>query len=593
MSSVCRMTGVDQFRGLFRNEKGAIDLASIMVGVIVIGLVGGVIAATVFAIIPWAQDRAAKQQVDSIVSAQSAYKGLSSGVPPAVAEGLPTNSYASSADLSEAQLLQEGDSYCTTQTDEGNGYLAVALSSSGKFFAATDANTKAYEISALDVPDGCDSFDSVDKTPTLTKLTYKCPKTTSVTVPIYDGTGTATWSDGETRTYNKKSMAAKTLEAGVEYKFTFDGTYPRFGSESEKACLVSMDHWGSETGVTDAANAFYYASNLVDVPKKIPTSITNMDAMFELAYAFNDPDVSHWDVSQASTMEAMFSSATNFNQSINKWDVSSVESMSGMFNKSAFNQPLNNWNVSKVKKMGSMFYNSPFDQPLDKWNVSSVTTMRFMFASSPFNKPIEVWNVSSVVDMSYMFFFNKSFNQPLNGWGEKVSNVGIMSNMFSNAAKFDQPLNDWNVSNVTDMSSLFYNTPFNRPLNDWKVSKVANMSSMFDLAQKFNQPLDKWDVSKVTNMSGMFSTAGSFKQPLNMWNVGNVTDMSEMFDNNYGFNQPLNSWNVSKVENMDSMFKNTVFKQDISGWNTTSLKSGKTFAVASFPDAYMPARTSK
>ena len=51
---------------VFKNEDGAIDLASIMVGVIVVGLIGGVIAATVFAVIPWAQDNAAKQQLDSL-----------------------------------------------------------------------------------------------------------------------------------------------------------------------------------------------------------------------------------------------------------------------------------------------------------------------------------------------------------------------------------------------------------------------------------------------------------------------------------------------------------------------------------------------
>ena len=61
----------------FKNEAGAIDLASIMVGIIVIGLIGGVIAATVFAVIPWAQDNAAKQQLDSVASAQAAYVGLS------------------------------------------------------------------------------------------------------------------------------------------------------------------------------------------------------------------------------------------------------------------------------------------------------------------------------------------------------------------------------------------------------------------------------------------------------------------------------------------------------------------------------------
>ena len=65
-------------REVFVNENGAIDLASIMVGIIVIGLIGGVIAATVFAVIPWSQDNAAKQQLDSIATAENTYRGFAS-----------------------------------------------------------------------------------------------------------------------------------------------------------------------------------------------------------------------------------------------------------------------------------------------------------------------------------------------------------------------------------------------------------------------------------------------------------------------------------------------------------------------------------
>ena len=45
-------------------------------------------------------------------------------------------------------------------------------------------------------------------------------------------------------------------------------------------------------------------------------------------------------------------------------------------------------------------------------------------------------------------------------------------------------------------------------------------------AESFNQPLNKWDVSNVTNMDSMFAGATSFNQPLNNWNVSNVTNMT-------------------------------------------------------------------
>ena len=48
--------GFFRLNNTLRNEAGAIDLASIMVGIIVIGLIGGVVASTIFAVIPWTQE---------------------------------------------------------------------------------------------------------------------------------------------------------------------------------------------------------------------------------------------------------------------------------------------------------------------------------------------------------------------------------------------------------------------------------------------------------------------------------------------------------------------------------------------------------
>ena len=53
--------------------------------------------------------------------------------------------------------------------------------------------------------------------------------------------------------------------------------------------------------------------------------------------------------------------------------------------------------------------------------------------------------------------------------------------------------------------------------------------------------IENWDVSNVTNMSSLFANAPSFNQPLNKWNVSNVTDMSWMFEDARSFNQPLHA----------------------------------------------------
>ena len=131
--------------------------------------------------------------------------------------------------------------------------------------------------------------------------------------------------------------------------------------------------------------------------------------------------------------------------------------------------------------------------------------------------------------------------------------------------------NEWDVSNVTNMDSMFKDTNFNESIYKWKVDKVTTMIDMFAYS-KFDQPLE-WDVSNVTNMKGMFSYS-KFSHPLN-WNVSNVTNMEFMFSYSK-FDQPLD-WNVSNVTNMEGMFKGSTFNRPLN-WkgkvsNVTNMKN--------------------
>jgi type II secretory pathway pseudopilin PulG len=127
-------------RGLkeaLRSPAGAIDLASIMVGVLVIGIIGGVIAVAVFAVIPWAQDEAAKGALESVKTAESVAFAANSSDGKAefsTLAQLNDGNTGSENVIGASSLLQSGGNVDISLSTNSKAYVASVESDSGKTF---------------------------------------------------------------------------------------------------------------------------------------------------------------------------------------------------------------------------------------------------------------------------------------------------------------------------------------------------------------------------------------------------------------------------------------------------------------------------
>jgi surface protein len=116
---------------------------------------------------------------------------------------------------------------------------------------------------------------------------------------------------------------------------------------------------------------------------------------------------------------------------------------------------------------------------------------------------------------------------------------------------FNTDIAYWDVSNVTDMSNMFFKArQFNHDIGNWDVSSVTKMVAMFQVAQAFNQDIGGWDVSNVERFRSMFRNADAFNQNIGGWDVSSVLNdaqMSSMFRSADNFGQDLSMWCVSNV----------------------------------------------
>ena len=120
-------------------------------------------------------------------------------------------------------------------------------------------------------------------------------------------------------------------------------------------------------------------------------------------------------------------------------------------------------------------------------------------------------------------------NPPALASGRIPNQLKSAARAFRYMAANPAAISNLDVSNATEMNSMFSDSSFNRDISGWDVSNVDHMGSMFYLSS-FNQPIGNWNVSNVTQMRSMFDGASNFNQNLSQWCVSQIPAEPREFD---------------------------------------------------------------
>ena len=336
--------------------------------------------------------------------------------------------------------------------------------------------------------------------------------------------------------------------------------------------------------------------------------------MFRDATSAN-PDTSNWDVSNVTSMYAMFLNALVANPDVLNWNVSSVTNMAFMFQGSNLSVEnltsiYENWSQLTLQQ------NVSFSAGTTKYNFSGqagrdilVNTYNWTITdggvtSVPFI--IEVDTTKAGVSNSDQFQFTgaegdydvvakqndivvATFNDLSNQETITLPSSGIYdlevipksSNGFNRIA-FDNGGDKDKIIDIKNWGDIVWST-FERAFFDCKnmlvtatdvpnLSSVTDMGFMFSFASSANPDTSNWDVSNVINMSVMFRSASSANPDVSNWDVSSVTNMKNMFRSATSANPDTSNWDVSNVTNISRMFQNISYANpDVSNWDTSNV----------------------
>ena len=359
------------------------------------------------------------------------------------------------------------------------------------------------------------------------------------------------------------------------------------GLKNTNATSVDLNNFSLAPTVRSLKGLFQNMPNLKSVNLRgfDTSNITDMSDMFNGDTSLSHVDLSGIDTSRLQHAEAMFFGAKNLaNVNLSGWQLPDNANTAGMFSY-ADGENIKNVDITNAKNITQDILNE-YVKGLKNTNATSVDLNNFSLAPT----------VRSLKGL----FQNMPNLKSVNLRGFDTSHITDMSSMFSNTPELTtitgiENLDTYNVTNMAHMFDATHNptTDNSKPqpmtsfgklteldLSKWDTRNVTDMSFMFAGQTKLTKlgKLSNWDTSNVTNMAGMFFDLESLPDnefDLTGWDTSKVTDMSYMLaqmfkQENMDF---VNVWKTGKVTDMSYMFfkDSSLKKLDLHDWNVSSV----------------------
>jgi hypothetical protein len=205
-----------------------------MVGVTVIGAIAGTIAATVFAVIPWSQDRASQQSLEPMSTAQGVNKAQN-GV------------YETGAALKSRSLISVFDAVeVDTKPTSDGGWAAASMSATGKIYLSTNLDPKPQDMTGQ----------KVTRTSPLAAPVLNTPSVSSTGGSFAAGTYyfvVTAISNAETTRSNEVSVTTTGSTSSVTISFAAvpGAINYRLYRSTSPGTETSLFQWGGTTTITD------------------------------------------------------------------------------------------------------------------------------------------------------------------------------------------------------------------------------------------------------------------------------------------------------------------------------------------------------